>query len=66
MAQLASGLLGELVATLRRLPGVDTIRLPGERGFACLAESQKAGVPIDDSLRESLDAMADEADVQRL
>ncbi len=54
------------IKNVRRLPGVDTIRLPGERGFACLAESQKAGVPIDDSLRESLDAMADEADVQRL
>ncbi len=45
---------------VRRLPGVDAVRLPGERGFSCLDEARTAGVPIDDTLRESLVAMADE------
>jgi len=36
------------VKSSRGRPGVEAVRLPGERGFAALAECREKGVPLDD------------------
>lgn len=37
------------VRSSRTLPGKDKIRLPGERGFACLADCREHGIPLDET-----------------
>jgi len=37
------------VRSSRPLPGKDKIRLPGERGFACLADCRQNGIPLDET-----------------
>ena len=59
----------EIVRDIRgsgRLPGVEAIRLPGERSFAVRTERQRDGVPISPSLRASLDKLADGLGIGRL
>ncbi len=51
------------VKGVRRLPGVEAVRLPGERGLNCLREARESGVDVDDATGEKLDAMAAEADL---
>ena len=46
------------VKSSRRLPGVDAIRLPGERGFQALRQAEREGVPVDDATLETLAALA--------
>jgi LDH2 family malate/lactate/ureidoglycolate dehydrogenase len=50
----------------RRLPGVDVIRLPGERRRQCRKERERDGVPLADALVVQLDKLADELKVTRL
>jgi len=49
-----------------RLPGVDTIRLPGEQRRSRRAERLKNGVPVYPEVVTQLDALADELKVPRL
>jgi LDH2 family malate/lactate/ureidoglycolate dehydrogenase len=49
-----------------RLPGVEEIRLPGERSEAIHADRTANGVPIPPELRRNLDQIADRLGVQRL
>jgi len=49
-----------------RLPGVDDIRLPGERLAATTAERENNGVPLPEALKLRLDAMADELGIDRV
>jgi LDH2 family malate/lactate/ureidoglycolate dehydrogenase len=49
-----------------RLPGVDALRLPGERSHNTRLERSKAGVPIPPALRSALDKLADEIGIARL
>jgi LDH2 family malate/lactate/ureidoglycolate dehydrogenase len=42
------------VKSSRRLPGVEAIRLPGERGFQALRQAQRDGVPVDDAMLNTL------------
>jgi hypothetical protein len=44
----------------RLLPGVDAIRLPGDRRAACRAERLRDGVPIPKPLLAQLDTLAAE------
>jgi L-2-hydroxycarboxylate dehydrogenase (NAD+) len=48
------------------LPGVDKIRLPGERSEALYRERMAHGVPIGAQLRKALDELADRLGIQRL
>ena len=48
------------------LPGVDEIRLPGERLAATSAKRLAEGIPIPDALAGRLDGLADELGVARL
>ncbi|WP_413719328.1 Ldh family oxidoreductase [Silicimonas sp. MF1-12-2] len=48
------------------LPGVDAIRLPGERLAATTAERQANGIPIPQALGARLDALADDLGIDRL
>jgi L-2-hydroxycarboxylate dehydrogenase (NAD+) len=50
----------------RRLPGVDEIRLPGERRRACRAERTRDGVPLSAQLLAQLDKLAAELGIRRL
>jgi LDH2 family malate/lactate/ureidoglycolate dehydrogenase len=50
----------------KRLPGVDSIRLPGDRRRECRAERLRDGVPVPAALLAQLDAVADELGVRRL
>src|SRR5216683_5369129 len=50
----------------KRLPGVDVIRLPGERRRQCREERERDGVPLADALVAQLDKLADELKVTRL
>lgn len=53
----------ELVRTMRgaqRLPGVDAIRVPGERSFAIARERRASGVPMRQAVLQSLDQLARE------
>ena len=46
------------VKASRRLPGVEAIRLPGERGFRSLREADKLGVAVEDATFASLARIA--------
>lgn len=48
------------VKASRRLPGVEAIRLPGERGFQCLRNAEAEGVPVEDDRLEALMGIAEE------
>jgi LDH2 family malate/lactate/ureidoglycolate dehydrogenase len=50
----------------RRLPGVDAIRLPGERRRECRAERARDGVPLAPALVAQLDKLAVELGVRPL
>jgi LDH2 family malate/lactate/ureidoglycolate dehydrogenase len=50
----------------RRLPGVDEIRMPGERRRQCRAERLRDGVPLPAPLVAQLDRMAGELGVRPL
>jgi LDH2 family malate/lactate/ureidoglycolate dehydrogenase len=50
----------------KRLPGVDEIRLPGERRRACREERLRDGVPLAPALVAQLDKMAGELGVALL
>ena len=49
-----------------KLPGVDEIRLPGERSTRVYEERSAHGVPVGPELRKALDELADRLKVQRL
>jgi L-2-hydroxycarboxylate dehydrogenase (NAD+) len=48
------------------LPGVDEVRLPGERSEILYRERMAKGVPLSASLRKVLDDLADRLGIQRL
>jgi L-2-hydroxycarboxylate dehydrogenase (NAD+) len=50
----------------KRLPGVDVIRLPGERRRQCREERERDGMPLADALVAQLDKLADELKVAKL
>jgi LDH2 family malate/lactate/ureidoglycolate dehydrogenase len=50
----------------QRLPGVDTIRMPGERRRQCRAERTRAGVPLARPLLTQLDKLAAELSIKPL
>ena len=50
----------------KRLPGVDAIRMPGERRRQCRAERLRDGVPLARPLAVQLDKMAGELGVKLL
>lgn len=50
----------------KRLPGVDVIRLPGERRRQCREERERDGVPLADALVAQLDKLAAELKVAKL
>ena len=49
-----------------RLPGIDEIRLPGERLAATTAERIAGGIPIPEALGRRLDTLADDLGIERL
>ena len=49
-----------------KLPGVDEIRLPGERSTGIYEDRVAKGVPVGPELRASLDGLADQLGVERL
>jgi len=49
-----------------KLPGVDEIRLPGERSAKIFEDRMADGVPLADELRRTLDDLADRMGVTRL
>jgi len=46
------------VKASRRLPGVEAIRLPGERGLKSLREARQRGIPLEDTVVETLNKLA--------
>jgi LDH2 family malate/lactate/ureidoglycolate dehydrogenase len=50
----------------KRLPGVDAIRLPGDRRRQCRAERMRDGIPIPDALMAQLDKVAGDLGVASL
>ena len=50
----------------KRLPGVDEIRLPGDRRSECRAERFRDGVPIAPALLAQLDKLAAELKIKPL
>jgi LDH2 family malate/lactate/ureidoglycolate dehydrogenase len=50
----------------KRLPGFDTIRLPGERRRRCKEERLRDGIPLPAALIAQLDRVADDLGVARL
>jgi LDH2 family malate/lactate/ureidoglycolate dehydrogenase len=50
----------------RRLPGVDAIRLPGDRRAACRDERRRDGVPVPAPLLAQLDKLAAELQIKPL
>jgi L-2-hydroxycarboxylate dehydrogenase (NAD+) len=50
----------------KRLPGVDEIRMPGERRRECRAERSRDGVPLSPALMAQLDKLAGELGVKKL
>ncbi|MEQ1884286.1 MAG: Ldh family oxidoreductase [Bryobacteraceae bacterium] len=56
----------ELMKSSPLLPGVDEIRLPGERSAQIYRERVEKGIPIPDELRHGLDALAQGVGVARL
>jgi LDH2 family malate/lactate/ureidoglycolate dehydrogenase len=53
------------VKSSRRLPGVDAIRLPGERGSKTLRQAEREGVPVDDATWKTLFALAKKHRLER-
>lgn len=49
------------IKNVRRLPGVDVVRLPGERGFDCLAQARAEGLCLDDFMVVKLAELAAES-----
>jgi LDH2 family malate/lactate/ureidoglycolate dehydrogenase len=49
-----------------KLPGVDEIRLPGERSATIFEDRMAEGVPVSGELRRALDELADRVGVERL
>lgn len=59
----------EVVRTMRggkRLPGIDRIWLPGEQSYQKRQDRSQNGIPIPPGLRKSLDALADDLEIERL
>jgi LDH2 family malate/lactate/ureidoglycolate dehydrogenase len=56
----------ELMKSSPTLPGVDEVRLPGERSEQIYRERMAHGVPLSETLRKSLDEVADRLAIQRL
>ena len=56
----------EAIKSSPKLPGVDEIRLPGERSTKIHADRMIHGIPISAELREALDQLADRLRVKRL
>ena len=48
------------VKASRCLPGVEAVRLPGERGFQSLHNAEAEGVPVEDVMFETLQKIAEE------
>jgi L-2-hydroxycarboxylate dehydrogenase (NAD+) len=48
------------------LPGVDEVRLPGERSEMLYHERMAQGVPLGAPLRKALDELADRLGIERL
>jgi len=56
----------EVMKSSPTLPGVDEVRLPGERSENLYVERMAQGVPLGAALRKVLDELADRQGVQRL
>jgi L-2-hydroxycarboxylate dehydrogenase (NAD+) len=56
----------EVMKSSPTLPGVDEVRLPGERSAQVYTERMAHGVPLAASLRKVLDELADGLGIQRL
>jgi LDH2 family malate/lactate/ureidoglycolate dehydrogenase len=56
----------EQMKSSAKLPGVDEIRLPGERSAKIFADRMANGVPIGAELRKTLDELADRLGIERL
>ena len=56
----------EMMKSSPTLPGVDEVRLPGERSGQIYSERVARGVPISSEVRKGLDALADRLNIQRL
>jgi LDH2 family malate/lactate/ureidoglycolate dehydrogenase len=54
------------VKAVRRVPGVAKIRLPGERAFDTLRDSEAKGVEIDDYMLGLMNGLADKHGIARL
>ncbi len=54
------------VKASRRLPGVDSIRLPGERGFHSLRQAEEQGIPLEDSVLKGLNELAQKHDLPEI
>jgi LDH2 family malate/lactate/ureidoglycolate dehydrogenase len=50
----------------KRLPGVDEIRMPGERRRECRDERTRDGVPLSAALVGQLDRLAGELGIKKL
>jgi LDH2 family malate/lactate/ureidoglycolate dehydrogenase len=58
--------LWEVMKSSPTLPGVDEVRLPGERSEKIYGERMAHGVPVAAELRKVLDELADRLGIQRL
>jgi L-2-hydroxycarboxylate dehydrogenase (NAD+) len=58
--------LWEVMKSSPTLPGVDEVRLPGERSAQLYHERMAHGVPLGAELRKVLDELADRLGIQRL
>src|SRR3984893_14740369 len=58
--------LWEVMKSSPTLPGVDEVRLPGERSAQLYRERMAHGVPLGDDLRKVLDELADRLAIERL
>jgi L-2-hydroxycarboxylate dehydrogenase (NAD+) len=56
----------EVMKSSPTLPGVDEVRLPGERSENLYRERMAQGVPLGAALRKGLDELADRLGIQRL
>jgi L-2-hydroxycarboxylate dehydrogenase (NAD+) len=56
----------EVMKSSPTLPGVDEVRLPGERSEEIYRERMAHGVPLSDGQRKVLDELADRLGIQRL
>ena len=50
----------------RRLPGIEAIRLPGERGFGSLRQAEERGIPLEDGVLEGLNKLARESGIPQV